>query len=53
MTGTGYREAADHIREDLRLKTLPIGVKFAKNTNFFPEKTPPPPPPPPEGRRRF
>ena len=39
MMGTGYREAADYIREDLRLKTLPIGVKFAKGTNFFPEKT--------------
>ena len=33
------KDAAIFIRDDLRLKTLPLAVKFLKNTASFPEKT--------------
>jgi len=34
-----YTEAAQFISNDLRLKTLPLGVKFLKQKSGFPEKT--------------
>jgi uncharacterized protein (DUF169 family) len=34
-----YTEAAQFIGSDLRLKTLPLGVKFLKGKSGFPEKT--------------
>ncbi|MBI4965717.1 MAG: DUF169 domain-containing protein [Desulfomonile tiedjei] len=34
-----YREAATFIHNDLRLKTLPMAVKFLKSKDLFPEKT--------------
>jgi uncharacterized protein (DUF169 family) len=39
MSGTSLKETADLIRNDLRLKTLPVAVKFLKNKEGFPEKT--------------
>ncbi|HPL64832.1 MAG TPA: DUF169 domain-containing protein [Syntrophales bacterium] len=33
------KEAAEFIRNDLRLKTFPVAVKFLKSPNEFPEKT--------------
>jgi uncharacterized protein (DUF169 family) len=39
MTEINFKEVADFIRNDLRLKTLPVAVKFAKNGSDFPEKT--------------
>ena len=34
-----YQEAAEFIRNDLRLKTLPVAAKFLKDKAGFPEKT--------------
>ena len=34
-----YQEIAYFIREDLRLKTLPVAVKFTTTADSFPEKT--------------
>ena len=39
MAQMDYKESADFIRNDLRLKTLPVAVKFLKETAAFPEKT--------------
>jgi len=39
MSETSLREAAELIRNDLRLKTLPVAVRFLKNKEEFPEKT--------------
>ncbi len=39
MTQINYRELAEFIQNDLRLKTFPIAVKFLKETTSFPEKT--------------
>ncbi len=39
MEKTDCREAANCIREDLRLKTLPVGVKFLEKADSFPDKT--------------
>jgi uncharacterized protein (DUF169 family) len=39
MTGPGMKEAAEFIRNDIRLKTLPVAVKFLKSKKEFPEKT--------------
>ncbi|MBF0507644.1 MAG: DUF169 domain-containing protein [Deltaproteobacteria bacterium] len=39
MTETNYLEAAKFIRDDLRLKTFPVAVKFLKDKADFPEKT--------------
>jgi uncharacterized protein (DUF169 family) len=39
MTEINFKEAADFIRNDLRLKTHPVAVKFAGNSSDFPEKT--------------
>jgi uncharacterized protein (DUF169 family) len=39
MSEVNLKEAADFIHNDLRLKTLPVGVKFLKNKQEFPEKT--------------
>jgi uncharacterized protein (DUF169 family) len=39
MTQVNYRESADFIQNDLRLKTFPVAVKFLKDTSEFPEKT--------------
>ncbi|MFH1990843.1 MAG: DUF169 domain-containing protein [Pseudomonadota bacterium] len=39
MTHQNYQETAETIRNDLRLKTLPVAVKFLKNKTDFPEKT--------------
>ena len=39
MTQMNFRESADLIQNDLRLKTFPVAVKFLKDTSAFPEKT--------------
>jgi len=39
MTNHNYQEAAEAIRNDLRLKTFPLAVKFLKDKADFPEKT--------------
>ena len=39
MNNPTYQEMADFIREDLRLKTLPLVVKFTTTAESFPEKT--------------
>ena len=39
MTQHNYQEAAEAIRNDLRLKTFPLAVKFLKDKADFPEKT--------------
>ena len=39
MEGLNYQEVSDFIRNDLRLKTLPVAVKFLKRKSEFPEKT--------------
>jgi uncharacterized protein (DUF169 family) len=39
MTQANFRETADFIQNDLRLKTFPIAVKFLKDKSTFPEKT--------------
>jgi uncharacterized protein (DUF169 family) len=39
MDKSNYKEMAYFVREDLRLKTLPIAVKFTNTKETFPEKT--------------
>jgi uncharacterized protein (DUF169 family) len=39
MTGAPVKEAAEFIRNDLRLKTFPVAVKFGSDSSDFPEKT--------------
>jgi len=39
MEKPNYAETAEFIRNDLRLKTLPIAVKFLKDKAGFPDKT--------------
>jgi len=39
MTNHNYQEAGEAIRNDLRLKTFPLAVKFLKDKADFPEKT--------------
>jgi len=39
MSEMDFREAARLIRDDLRLKTLPVAVKFLKDKSELPEKT--------------
>ncbi len=39
MSDTNFKEAAEFIRNDLRLKTLPVAAKFLKNTADMPDKT--------------
>jgi uncharacterized protein (DUF169 family) len=39
MEKPNYPETAEFIRNDLRLKTMPIAVKFLKDTTGFPDKT--------------
>lgn len=34
-----YKESATFLRNDLRLKTFPMAVKFVENKGLFPEKT--------------
>lgn len=39
MAGQNIAEAADSIRNSLRLKTFPVAVKFLRDKKDFPEKT--------------
>jgi uncharacterized protein (DUF169 family) len=39
MDKPDYKEMSNFIREDLRLKTQPIAVKFTNTNEIFPEKT--------------
>jgi len=39
MTHHNYQALSENIRNDLRLKTFPVAVKFLKNKTDFPEKT--------------
>jgi uncharacterized protein (DUF169 family) len=39
MNTQNYAEASDFIRNNLRLKTFPVAVKFLKDKKGFPEKT--------------
>ncbi|MEJ2656333.1 MAG: DUF169 domain-containing protein [Desulfobacterales bacterium] len=39
MAQINYRESADFIQNNLRLKTFPVAVKFLKAKSEFPEKT--------------
>ena len=39
MEKPNYAETAEFIRNDLRLKTMPIAVKFLKDKTGFPDKT--------------
>ncbi len=39
MTQTDFAKMGDFIRDNLRLKTLPLAVKFLKASEEFPEKT--------------
>ncbi len=39
MEGQNFIEAVDFIRNNLRLKTFPVAVKFLKDKKEFPEKT--------------
>ena len=39
MSDADFREAAEFVRNDLRLKTFPLAVKFLKNMAELPEKT--------------
>ncbi|RLB80784.1 MAG: hypothetical protein DRH24_10090 [Deltaproteobacteria bacterium] len=39
MEHLNYQEIAQFIREDLRLKTFPLAVKFLKDKADLPEKT--------------
>jgi uncharacterized protein (DUF169 family) len=38
MSETSFREAGEFVRNDLRLKTFPVAVKFLKNKAELPEK---------------
>lgn len=39
MSATNLKEAGDCLRNDLRLKTFPVAVKFLRSESEFPEKT--------------
>lgn len=39
MKNSQYADIANYLREEARLKTFPIGVKFLNNASDFPEKT--------------
>jgi uncharacterized protein (DUF169 family) len=39
MSDAGFRESAEFFRDDLRLKTFPLAVKFLKDKADLPEKT--------------
>jgi uncharacterized protein (DUF169 family) len=39
MSSQNFSEASDFIRNNLRLKTFPVAVKFLKDEKEFPEKT--------------
>jgi uncharacterized protein (DUF169 family) len=39
MSATNFREIAESLRNDLRLKTLPLAVRFLKSKTELPEKT--------------
>jgi uncharacterized protein (DUF169 family) len=39
MSSPNYSEASEFIRNNLRLKTFPVAVKFLKDEKEFPEKT--------------
>ncbi|MCK8603547.1 DUF169 domain-containing protein [Desulfoferrobacter suflitae] len=39
MSATNFKEAAEFIHNDLRLKTFPVAAKFLKSAADFPEKT--------------
>jgi len=39
MAEKNFKEISDFIRDELRLKTLPVAVKFLKKKSDFPEKT--------------
>lgn len=39
MSDTNFKEAAEFVRNDLRLKTLPVAAKFLKNKADMPDKT--------------
>ena len=39
MSETNFKEISDFVRNELRLKTFPVAVKFLKDSNDFPEKT--------------
>ena len=39
MTEVNFKEMSDFISDGLRLKTLPVAVKFLKDESGFPEKT--------------
>lgn len=39
MADQNFSEAADLIRNNLRLKTFPVAVKFLNDKKDFPEKT--------------
>ncbi len=39
MTSQNYSEASEFIRNNVRLKTFPVAVKFLKDESGFPEKT--------------
>ena len=39
MTEVNFQEINDSISNGLRLKTLPVAVKFLKDESDFPEKT--------------
>jgi len=39
MSEINFKDIADFVRDDLRLKTLPVAVKFLKDKSGFPEKT--------------
>jgi uncharacterized protein (DUF169 family) len=39
MSEESFKEAAETIRNDLRMKTFPVAVKFLKDKEPFPEKT--------------
>ena len=39
MTEINFKEIGDFVRNDLRLKTLPLAVKFLEDKSAFPDKT--------------
>ncbi len=39
MSDTNFKEAAEFVRNDLRLKTLPVAAKFLKSKADMPDKT--------------
>lgn len=39
MAATSFMETAEFIRDDLRLRTFPVAVKFGRDSSDFPERT--------------